>query len=92
MRKMQKRRKSTFKKVEQDIGSALFDYFQETEENMVAVANMMDVMIEPMMKSAMDLTKLVIENRARNNETIDESEIYEIHKKSFNHCMNDIIG
>lgn len=86
---MQKKKKNTLKRVEPESIASLFEYVDEVEENIAAV-NMMSAMMEPMLDSTMELTKLIIENRLRNNQIVDESEIYEIHKRAFNHCMNNI--
>ena len=55
----------------------------------------MDSMVSAMMPSvynnAIELTKLIIENRLRNDEELDDEDIYEIHRKSFANCMPDKI-
>ena len=55
----------------------------------------MDSMVSAMMPSvynnAIELTKLIIENRLRNDEELGDEDIYEIHRKSFANCMPDKI-
>ena len=55
----------------------------------------MDSMVSAMMPSvynnAIELTKLIIENRLRKGEEFDEEDIYEIHRESFMNCMPDKI-
>ena len=55
----------------------------------------MDSMVSAMMPSvynnAIELTKLIVENKLRKGEEFDEEDIYEIHRKSFANCMPDKI-
>ena len=60
-----------------------------------ALMGSMDSMVNAMMPSvynnAIELTKLIIENRLRKGEEFDEEDIYEIHRESFMNCMPDKI-
>ena len=63
--------------------------------NVEALMGSMDSMVSAMMPSvynnAIELTKLIIENRLRKEEELDDEDIYEIHRKSFINCMPDNI-
>lgn len=60
-----------------------------------ALMGSMDSMVSAMMPSvynnAIELTKLIIENRLRKKEELNDEDIYEIHRKSFINCMPDNI-
>jgi len=60
-----------------------------------ALMRSMDSMVSAMMPSvynnAIELTKLIIENRLRKKEELNDEDIYEIHRKSFINCMPDNI-
>ena len=63
--------------------------------NVEALMGSMDSMVSAMMPSvynnAIELTKLIIENRLRKEEELDDEDIYEIHRESFMNCMPDKI-
>ena len=63
--------------------------------NVEALMGSMDSMVSAMMPSvynnAIELTKLIIENRLRKGEEFDEEDIYEIHRESFLNCKPDKI-
>ena len=63
--------------------------------NAEALMGSMDSMVSAMMPSvynnAIELTKLIIENKLRKGEEFDEEDIYEIHRESFLNCMPDKI-
>jgi hypothetical protein len=44
------------------------------------------------MNSAMALSKLIVENRGRNSDRIDDNDIYDIYQKSFNAVMTSVTG
>ena len=63
--------------------------------NVEALMGSMDSMVSVLMPSvynnAIELTKLIIENRLRKKEELDDEDIYEIHRDSFMNCMPDKI-
>lgn len=62
------------------------DSFDDIMHDM-AMDHMADTMIGELMpcviKSSVDVMKLVVENRVRNKEKMDDNDIYDIFKKSF---------
>lgn len=83
---MGKFRKPTKKEYSQSKGPAEMD----------ALMRGMDAMVSALMPSvynnAIELTKLIIENRnLKNNGDLDDDDIYEIHRESFRNCMPDKI-
>ena len=92
---MQKRKLSKIKAVDH--------YDDEYEEHMAEMMNDLAMnhhgadnvtaqLASAAMRAAIDLSKLVVENRIRNASNMDDDDIYNIYQKSFESVMNTTTG
>jgi hypothetical protein len=92
---MQKRKlpkDSKITKIDQDDLSP--DFFEDMMEEFAmghgGEEHVVGQMIPPIMNSAIELSKLIVENRVRNSESMVDDDIYNIYKKSFAAMMEEL--
>ena len=71
-----------------------YDQIKDTQaynSMMDSADSIMSAMMPAVYNNAIELTKLIVENRIRDKEELDDEDIYEIHSESFKRCMPDNI-
>lgn len=66
------------------------DMIEEFAMNHGGAEHVVGQMMPPIMNSAIELSKLVVENRVRNSESMVDDDIYDIYKKSFTVMMEEL--
>ena len=71
-----------------EINNEEFDDHDDDIDDNSAMANMMMSMFPSIMEATLNLTKLIIDNKVRNNEKISDDDIYQLYCDSFKHINN----
>jgi hypothetical protein len=92
---MQKRKISKDSKVTKlNPDDLSLDFFEDMMEELAmdhgGAEHVVGQMMPPIMNSAIELSKLVVENRVRNSEHMVDNDIYDIYKKSFMVMMEEL--